>query len=76
MEDDALPHDRERIEGAVLRIVGKPIEELTRIGEEEDGGDVFWSQYEEGIILCQSYPGNTAIYAVPGSRYDKKGKGK
>lgn len=74
MEDDALPPDRERIGGAVLRIVGKSIKELTPVGEEEDGGDVFRRQYKEGVILCIGPVGNSAIYAVPGSRYDKKGE--
>lgn len=59
-EDDALPHDRERMDSAIPRITGMPYR--NRNPERVlDGGDCSWEIYPDWV-LCFSYPGNTAIY--------------
>lgn len=60
-EDDALPHDRERLDAAVLRIIGWKDYKAVHRELEIDTGDAYWYVYPDWVI-CSSYPGNTAIY--------------
>lgn len=61
-EDDALPHDRERLETAIPRLTGMSGNRKERTPELEiDGGDSAWEIYPEWVI-CRSYPGATGIY--------------
>ena len=61
-EDDALPHDRERLGAALIRITGLGERKKHRQPEFEiDQGDATWEIYSDWVV-CNSYPGNTAIY--------------
>lgn len=62
MEDDALPHDRERLWPAVERLTGmRHGPEMPPPIEKVDGGDCTWLVYDQWVI-CVSFPGQTAIY--------------
>ena len=60
-EDDAMPHDRERLNAAIKRIIGWKDHKAVHRDLEVDGGDAYWYVYPDWVI-CASYPGNAAIY--------------
>lgn len=61
-EDDALPHDRETLHSAIPRITGMDPDRKKRNPDFTiDAGDCTWEVYPKWVI-CNSYPGNTAIY--------------
>ena len=59
-EDDALPHDRVRIDTAYLQITGTPYTKRVPLIV-IDGGDCTWEILDK-YVICRSYPGNNAIY--------------
>lgn len=69
-EDDALPHDRERVSDAFVRITGVRAEDLEPV-ERVDAGEGDLLRFDNGVIMFISYPGNSALYAVPGGEYDE-----
>lgn len=62
-EDDALTHDRERLEPAYLRIVGRKYSQKDAL-QESDQGDACFYLMEGGYVVCGSFPGNNAIYKL------------
>lgn len=59
-EDDALPHDRERLPAAWERITGSKWQGRSPLLT-VDGGDCLWELYQK-YVVCTSFPGQTAIY--------------
>lgn len=61
-EDDAMPHDRERLQDAWLRLFGVPMPDPDTAGEKFDDTDVLYLFFGDRVAAI-SYPGNSAIYS-------------
>jgi hypothetical protein len=59
-EDDALPHDREKLVDAYRRITGTEFSGRRPLVTYENS-DCTWEIYDK-YVICRSYPGNNAIY--------------
>jgi len=70
MEDDALPHDYERVEEAYQRLFGEKLD-LKKAVASEDWGDAhayrmpnFHEGIQHDVVVVISYPGNSGIWRV------------
>lgn len=63
-EDDARPPDAETLQEAWSRIFGEPYPAHETVLARHDGGDADYFLFPGGKVVCESYPGNDAIYQL------------